>query len=150
MVGLGERLVFEGAPIVEPPLQQDAATRKPEVHAGARLDTSTTCPSLSATEIATKTALRAAEDQRLDPEARERHKLYVQEEARKLVGHRKGMTLDEARSAIEKRVGGVLLADFILPWDNDELLATVGDVPRSPRRVRWADAGRSDRWRRAR
>ena len=132
MVGLGERLVFEGAPIVEPPLQQDAATRKPEVHTGAQLDTSAACPSLSATEIATKAALRAVEDHRLGAEAREKRKLYVEEEAHKLVGHRKGMTLDEARTAIEKRVGGILTADFILPWDDPDCMARVGDVLDNP------------------
>jgi hypothetical protein len=91
MVGLGERLVFEGAPIVEPPLQQDAATRKPEVHAGAQLDTSATCPSLSAAEAAVKAALRAAEDRRLHVESKKVRETYVVEKAQKLVGHRKGI-----------------------------------------------------------
>jgi hypothetical protein len=132
MVGLGERLVFEGAPIVEPPLVQDQSVRRPEVHAGGWLDTATTCPSLSATEIAAKAALRGAEDQRLDGEAKRVRSTYVEEEAKKLVGHRRGMTIAEAKAAIEKRVGGILLPDFILPWDNPDLYATVGQVLDNP------------------
>ena len=34
MVGAAERLVFEGPPVVEPPLRQDAAERRPTVVAG--------------------------------------------------------------------------------------------------------------------
>jgi hypothetical protein len=39
MVGAPERLVFEGAPILEPPLAQDQESRKPVVRDGAALDT---------------------------------------------------------------------------------------------------------------
>jgi Family of unknown function (DUF5906) len=38
------------------------------------------------------------------------------------------MTLDEARAAVEKRVGGILTPDFILPWDDPDCMAKVGDV----------------------
>jgi hypothetical protein len=132
MVGLGERLVFEGAPIVEPPLVQDAAIRRAEVHAGGQLDTLAACPPLSATEVATKARLRAEENQRLGAAAKETRKAYVEAEAEKLRGHRKGMTLEEARAAVEKRVGGVLTPDFILPWDDLDCMAKVGDVLDNP------------------
>jgi len=132
MVGLGERLVFEGAPDIVPPLVQDRSLRRPKVHAGARIDTLAACASLFATEKAAKAALVAAEEQRLGAEAREKRKAYIEAEAQKLVGHRKGMSIVEARAAVEKRVGGILLADFILPWDDDECMTRVGDVLDNP------------------
>jgi predicted P-loop ATPase len=128
MVGKGERLVFEGAPVVEHPLVQDAATRKPEVHTGGWLDTITTCPSLSATELAAKARLRAEEDRRLDVEAKETREKYIEAEAKKLQGHRRGMSLAEAKAAIEKRVGGILTPDFILPLDDPDSVVRVGNV----------------------
>ena len=39
-VGSPERLVFEGAPLIDPPLEQDAAPRKPQVIEGGLLDPS--------------------------------------------------------------------------------------------------------------
>jgi hypothetical protein len=132
MVGQGERLVFEGPPIVIPPLSQDQAARRPQVHSGAQLDTRAACPSLNASEVCRKGELRAEEDRRLGGEAKQARAAYVDEEAKKLVGHREGMTLAEARAAVEKRVGGTLLADFILPWDNEDVRATVGHVLDNP------------------
>jgi hypothetical protein len=131
MVGLGERLVFEGGPIVDPPLVQDAATRRPEIHAGAQLDTRAACPPLSATEKAAKAALRAEENQRLAAEAKRMREAYVDEKARDLLVYRKGMTLPEARAAVEKRIGGILTPDLILPLDDDALV-TVGQVLDNP------------------
>ena len=49
MVGAAERLVFEGPPVVEPPLRQDAAARRPVV-AGDVLDSVAACPPLSIVE----------------------------------------------------------------------------------------------------
>ena len=58
MVGAPERLVFEGPPVVEPPLKQDAAGRKPQVADGDVLDSMRACPPLTVVE---KQALRQAE-----------------------------------------------------------------------------------------
>jgi hypothetical protein len=133
MVGLGERLVFEGAPVVDPPLIQDQAARRPEVHAGSRVDTLAACPSLGASEVSAKTAMRDAEDRRLAGEGKEKHKDYVEAEAKKLRGHREGMTMHEARAAIEKRCNGILsMADQILPWDDPECEVRVGSVLDNP------------------
>jgi hypothetical protein len=46
MVYAPERLVFEGAPVLEPPLLQDLASRQAEVTDGAPLDTRKACPPL--------------------------------------------------------------------------------------------------------
>ena len=47
MVAYGERLCFEGAPIIEPPLAQDAAKRTPEVFEGEAIDTGLIVPRLT-------------------------------------------------------------------------------------------------------
>jgi uncharacterized protein DUF5906 len=127
-VGRGERLVFEGPPTVVPPLSQDQASRRPEFYPGEPIDTRAACPPLTADEERKVAALKAESAQRLDPERKRVREAYLDAEARKLVGHRKGMTLAEARAAIEKRISGVLVADQILPWDDPEVFATVGDV----------------------
>ena len=44
MVGYGERLCFEGAPLVVPPLAQDTAKRVPEVFDGEAIDSGLTVP----------------------------------------------------------------------------------------------------------
>ena len=49
-VGLPERLVFEGPPLVVAPLAQDQAARQPQAHEGALLDTLAACPPLTAAE----------------------------------------------------------------------------------------------------
>ena len=47
MVGYGERLCFEGAPIIEPPLAQDVTKRIPEVFEGEAIDTELVVPRLT-------------------------------------------------------------------------------------------------------
>jgi predicted P-loop ATPase len=127
-VGRGERLVFEGPPTLVPPLRQDPACRRPEFYPGGLIDTRAACPPLTATEKREVDALKAESRRRNEAAAKMVREAYLDAEAEKLVGHRKGMTLTEARAAIEKRVGGVLVPDQILPWDDPELTATVGDV----------------------
>jgi hypothetical protein len=62
MVGLPERLCFEGAAIIEPPLCQNEKSRKPEVRDGSRLDTLTACPPLMLSEKSKFEELRAKEN----------------------------------------------------------------------------------------
>jgi hypothetical protein len=127
-VGRGERLVFEGPPTVVPPLSQDPASRRPEFYPGGPIDTRAVCPPLTATEKREADGLKAESRRRNEAAAKVVKEAYLDTEARKLVGHRKGMTPAEARAAIEKRIGGVLVPDQILPWDDPDLTATVGDV----------------------
>jgi hypothetical protein len=47
MVAYGERLCFEGAPIIEPPLAQDIAKRTPDVFEGEAIDTELVVPRLT-------------------------------------------------------------------------------------------------------
>jgi hypothetical protein len=52
MVGAPERLVFEGAPVLEPPLGQERESRRPIISDGEALDTIVACPPLSVAEKA--------------------------------------------------------------------------------------------------
>jgi hypothetical protein len=46
MVHAPERMVFEGPPILEPPLTQDQRSRTPDVMNGPAIDTRAVCPNL--------------------------------------------------------------------------------------------------------
>jgi hypothetical protein len=69
-VGGSERLVFEGAPDVIPPLQQDPAARKALPTDGEAIDTRVIIPDLTADEAAQVIAAKAQAKQVLEPEAR--------------------------------------------------------------------------------
>ena len=68
VVGAPERLVFEGPPILDPPLAQDVASRQPTAIDGITLDTLAACPPLSIVEQARYHEARAKEEARLAPE----------------------------------------------------------------------------------
>jgi len=70
MVGAPERLVFEAAPVIEPPLVQDIESRRPVITDGniLDLDTVAACPPLTVIEKAALNKLRAQASQRLIPE----------------------------------------------------------------------------------
>jgi Family of unknown function (DUF5906) len=143
MVGRPERIQFEGAPEVVPPLRQDAAKRRPEFSPGGRVDTRAVCPPLSPTELQAKAALLAADKRRIEPERKRVRDAYVDEK----VGERRarGMTLQEARAAVAKMIdGGVLTPDVILPFDSfneEETLTgtgvTVENVLDAPEAYAW-------------
>ena len=63
-----ERLVFEGGPVLVPPLQQDKASRRPIAIDGVVLDTVAACPPLSIVEQSRLDELKARERERLAPE----------------------------------------------------------------------------------
>jgi hypothetical protein len=134
MVYAPERLVFEGAPILEPPLVQDQASRTPITTEGSPLDTRAICPDLSLVEKARLRDLLAAEKHRLVPEAAKVRAEYIVQQAERIV-HRIGCTLDAARHIVERQCGGVLLPDVVLPFDAPEFEGnTVADVLADPDR----------------
>jgi hypothetical protein len=59
VVGTPERLVFEGPPVLVPPLAQDRNARRCKVFDGEILDTVAACPPLSILERAELARLRA-------------------------------------------------------------------------------------------
>ena len=132
MVGAPERLVFEGAPVLDPPLAQDEASRRPQVSEGGLIDTLEICPLLSLREIAELNKLRAIAEQRLAPAAAEARETFIEEQTEKLV-KRTGMSKRDAARVIECQIGGTLLPDLELPFDDEELAGTtVADVLKDP------------------
>ncbi len=68
-VGAPERLIFEGPPVLEPPLGQDHAAREPEWTDGEALDTRAACPPLTVVERAWVAELKEAAKAALATEA---------------------------------------------------------------------------------
>jgi hypothetical protein len=132
MVGGPERLVFEGGPVLVPPLQQDKESRRPIAVDGVALDTVAVCPSLSIVERARLDELKAREHARLAPEIAKARAAFVEAQAKKLVA-RTGMSEKAARQVIVRQCEGVLRPDIVLPFDDPELAGcTVGDVLADP------------------
>jgi hypothetical protein len=138
MVGAPERLVFEGGPILEPPLQQDRDSRQPIATAGEILDTLATCPPLSIAEISKLKELKAGESHRLASAATKARSDYIEHKSRALV-ERDGVTAEVASKIVKRSCNGILLPGFVLPFDDPELAgSTVGDVLADPDRFEGA------------
>jgi hypothetical protein len=134
MVYAPEHLVFEGPPVVVPPVVQDHAARTPVVIEGEILDTTTACRPITVVEHAKLATLRAREEQRLAGEAKRVRDAYVAEHAAALV-RRTGMPLQRATQIIISQCSGILLPDVVLPFDDPNLAATtVADVLANPAR----------------
>jgi hypothetical protein len=132
MVGGPERLVFEGGPVLVPPLQQDKESRRAIAVDGAALDTVAVCPALSTVERARLDELKARERERLAPEMAKAREAFVEAQAKKLVA-RTGLSEKAARQVIVRQCEGVLRPDIVLPFDDPELAGrTVGDVLDNP------------------
>ena len=134
MVGGAERLVFEGGPVLVPPLQQDRESRRPIAIDGRVLDTVAVCPLLSIIDQARLNELKAKERERLAPEAAKAKAAFIERQANKLI-KRTGMTESAARQVIVRQYEGVLRPDVELIFDDPELAGcTVGDVLADPER----------------
>jgi hypothetical protein len=106
MVGGPERLVFEGGPVLLPPLVQDKDSRRPIAVAGVVLDTLAACPALSIVEQARLDELKARARDRLAPARARAHEVFVGAQAGKLVA-RTGMPEKAARQVIIRQCEGV-------------------------------------------
>ena len=134
MVGAPERLVFEGAPVLEPPLAQDQKSRRPIVTEGDVLDSVASCPPLSIIELAKLRELRAKEAARLAPEVAKSKEEFITRQCQRLA-ERTGMDQNRARRVVERQCSGFLLPDVALPFDEPELAGvTVADVLAAPDR----------------
>jgi hypothetical protein len=132
MVGRPERLVFEGAPLLVPPLRQDGESRRPVIVDGEPLDTVAACPPLTILEQAKLHELQAREAHQLAPECAKVRTTFIATQAARLVT-RTGMSAEAASHAIARQCDGVLLPDVALPFDDEELVgATVADVLADP------------------
>jgi putative DNA primase/helicase len=130
--GSPERLIFEGRPIVEEPLEQ--APRDAVAHEGAILDTMAACPPLTAAERLQVKKLKAAERARLQPQLDALRAKWSESHVKRMV--EKGATEDEAHAAVARWIDRKELSgDFPLPFDDPDLAgATVADVLASPKK----------------
>ena len=125
IVGTPERLVFEGAPILEPPLEQDKESRKPIAINGDALDTHAACPPLTAAERSKVEEEKAKAGRSLEGEAARAQAAWVERKVASGV----------PRYVAEMQCRGILLPDVELQFDDPELGATtVADVLRDPDR----------------
>jgi hypothetical protein len=138
MVGSPERLIFEGDPVLAPPLAQDKAIRRSLLVEGAPLDTIAACPPLSIVEHAKLRELHAKEAYRLTAEVAKAREAFVSRQSQRLA-LRAGMDVPRARRTIESQCDGVLLPDVVLPFDDAEYAgSTVAHVLADPARFEGA------------
>jgi hypothetical protein len=122
-----ERLVFEGAPVVEPPLIQDARKAVPS-EGTTPLDSRAAVPDLTAEEAAEFQRKVAAARTTLKPEAKRAQRDWLVREGANL-GENGERIL---RAALSK---STLSGGFVLEFDDEELgSVTVGDVTADPNR----------------
>jgi len=138
MVGAPERLVFEGGPVLEPPLSQDKESRRPIVVEGDALDTLAACPPLTVVEISRLRELKAKWQHRLAGETAKVRAAFITGQSKRLA-EKKGITLEQARQVVARQCAGVLLPDVVLPFDDAEFAGcTVADVIADPDRFEGA------------
>jgi hypothetical protein len=132
VVGTPERLVFEGPPVLVPPLAQDAASRRPIVTEGGPLVT-LCCRPLTIAENAELRRLQAVERERLAPDAAQARQKFIKDQTSRLV--KRGMSRAKALRMIERQCAGILQPGLVLPFDDPELKdTTVADVLADPDR----------------
>lgn len=132
MVYAPERLVFEGAPVLEGSLRQAMDERQPDVLEGEPLETHSACLPLRLVEVARLKELKAQEKMRLAPERAKANEIFIEHQAARIC-ERTNLSLADARRQAERQTEGVLLSDVELPFDNEDLAGTtVSDVMADP------------------
>jgi hypothetical protein len=133
-VGLPERLVFEGAPVLVPPLAQDEASRRPVAIEGEAIDTRVLIPPLTAAEQAVFSSLVAEAERKLKPEAR-KVKDKADDALAVRIAKERGIDISTARRHVEARHEGKLMPSLLLEFDDDEIgTVAVGKVLDNPDR----------------
>jgi hypothetical protein len=134
MVGAAERLIFEGDPVLDPPLAQDQEARRPDVAEGDMLDTVNACPPLTVLEKARLRELLAKAAHHLIGESARARTAFIDKQAERIV-RRTGMSRASAKEIAAKQCNGILLPTIELPFDDPGLAGnTVADVLEDPRR----------------
>ncbi len=132
MVGFGERLCFEGAPVVVPPLAQDAAKRAPEAFEGDAIDTARAVLRLTEFERHRVKEAKAASAKALGKSAAKARNKHDKALAEK-ISAKSGMPVVTALRLVKARHRGVLFSDVELEFD-DLGVVTVGAVLADPDR----------------
>jgi hypothetical protein len=134
MVGGAERLVFEGGPLLDPPVRQHGECRKPVVTSGEALETMAACPPLTIAETCRLQEIKAKAAYALKGECERVQRAFIVRQTKKLV-ERTGVSEAVATRTIERQIAGVLWPDIVLPFDDPELAGcTVRDVLADPDR----------------
>jgi uncharacterized protein YheU (UPF0270 family) len=132
MVGQGERLCFEGTPVVEAPLQQDIACRTPQAFEGDAIDSRTVAPDPNHYEKQRLEEHKRAGRAALEPQARDvrsRHDARLAAE----MSERHGIPLATAQRFVGARHRGVLLPHLQLAFDHHEGVSVL-DILQAPER----------------
>jgi hypothetical protein len=124
------RLVFEAAPDVIPPLEQDLAVREPIIVDGRVVDSLVVWPPLSVAERARLEKMWAEMEAAREPERRRVRAQYVEDRAPDLA-RRRGIPIDAARRALERRCDATLLPDDEVDLD-DAGVVKVGAILDDP------------------
>jgi len=142
MVYSGERLVFEGAPLLMEPLAQDAKLRAPAVSNGEPANTSTACRALSMVDKATLAERKGAERHRLGKDVAQVRTKFVKDHSARIAA-RFGGSPAQAERTVQRFCEGVLLPNVELQFDAEDMTgATVRDVLADP--DRFVDATLAD------
>ena len=104
-----ERLVFEGAPKIIPPLVQDPVARLPVAVEGDVVDTRAACPDLTDGERARLRELRKADKARVAPEVAEKTEAYAQR-----IAARDRIPIERARQQVRDLRCGELAHDTVV------------------------------------
>lgn len=138
MVGAPEHLMFEGGPILVPPVGQDRKSRLPMTVDGPPLDTIAACPPLTTVENAKLRHFKEKWRQRLAPETAKVRAEFVAEQAKHLA-QRARISVQAAAEQVTRQCDGLLLVDVELLFDDEEFAGcTVGDVLNDPGRFEGA------------
>ena len=134
VVGTPERLVFEGKPVLVPPLDQDQDARRPVAVEGEIFDTVALCPPLSLLDQSRLADMRAKARYALAGESAKARTAFIDEQAEK-IAKRTGMSRATAKEIAAKHCNGILLPAVELPFDDPGLAGiTVADVLENPTR----------------
>lgn len=142
MVGAAERLIFEGGPLLTPPLEQKREARRPIAVSGEILNTEEVCPPLTVVELTRLRDIKTCSARELAAESARERQAFVERQAKR-IADRTGGSLIEAKRTASLWCDGFLMPDVALPFDADEFSGcTVGDVLRDS--FRFEDATLAD------
>src|SRR6516165_4953799 len=122
MVAYGERLCFEGAPVIEPPLAQDVTKRTPDVFEGEAVDTELVVPRLTEYERERVKEAKAASAEALGraaAEVRAQHDRTLAER----VSTKSGLPIISASRLVAARHRDVLLPDLDVDFDHHGIVS---------------------------
>jgi hypothetical protein len=117
MVAYGERLCFEGAPVIESPLAQDVTKRTPDVFEGEAVDTELVVPRLTEYERERVKEAKAASAEALGRAAAEIRAQHDRTLAER-ISTKSGLPINSALRLVTARHRGVLMPHLELDFDH--------------------------------